>query len=325
MKLILVVPCYNEEAVLTETTRQLSLILDELKEKQRIDEGCILYVNDGSKDRTWELIEQFAQQNDYVEGLKLAHNVGHQHALWAGLEWAADRGDAIVTIDADLQDDVRAIIDMTEAYLRGNEVVFGVRRERKTDTVFKRTTALAFYRLMQMMNSNTVYNHADFRLMSRRAVNALLSYPERNLFLRGMVASMGFKTESVYYDRTERFAGESKYPLRKMLAFALDGITSFSIRPLQLITLLGLTFMLISVGVIIYGIVKHFEGQTIEGWTSLMVSIWFIGGAILVACGIIGEYVGKIYIEVKRRPRYFIEKTTTEDDPLADPYADIPY
>lgn len=161
--------------------------------------------------------------------------------------------------------------------------------------------------------------------MSQRAVNALLSYPERNLFLRGMVASMGFKTEAVYYDRTERFAGESKYPLRKMLAFALDGITSFSIRPLQLITLLGLTFMLISVGVIIYGIVKHFEGQTIEGWTSLMVSIWFIGGAILVACGIIGEYVGKIYIEVKRRPRYFIEKTTTDDDPLADPYADIPY
>lgn len=313
MKLIIVVPCYNEEAVLAETTHRLSEMLDTLRRNHKVDEAEILYVNDGSRDRTWQMIEEFSAQNAYVQGLKLAHNVGHQQALWAGLEWAARHADAAVSIDADLQDDVNVIPEMVDYYLRGIDVVFGVRRERKTDTFFKRSTALAFYSLMRAMDSQVIYNHADFRLMSRRALQALMDYPERNLFLRGMVASMGFPTATVYYDRAERFAGESKYPFRKMLAFALDGITSFSIRPLQFITLLGVLFMIISIGVIIYGIVMHFEGRTIVGWTSQMVSTWFIGGAILVACGIIGEYVGKIYVEVKRRPRYFIEKTTLTD------------
>lgn len=313
MKLIIVVPCYNEEAVLAETTHRLSEMLDTLRRNHKVDEAEILYVNDGSRDRTWQMIEEFSAQNAYVQGLKLAHNVGHQQALWAGLEWAARHADAAVSIDADLQDDVNVIPEMVDYYLRGIDVVFGVRRERKTDTFFKRSTALAFYSLMRAMDSQVIYNHADFRLMSRRALQALMDYPERNLFLRGMVASMGFPTATVYYDRAERFAGESKYPFRKMLAFALDGITSFSIRPLQFITLLGVLFMIISIGVIIYGIVMHFEGRTIVGWTSQMVSTWFIGGAILVACGIIGEYVGKIYVEVKRRPRYFIEKNTLTD------------
>lgn len=199
---------------------------------------------------------------------------------------------------------------MVELWLHGADVVYGVRRERKTDTWFKRTTAQGFYRLMRVMGSEVVYNHADFRLMSRRALQALMAYPERNLFLRGMVAQLGFNTASVYYDRAERFAGESKYPLTKMLGFALDGITSFSVRPLQYITYLGAVFMLISICAIVYGIVSYVEGRTIAGWTSQLVSIWFIGGAILLACGIIGEYVGKIYTEVKRRPRYFIQKTT---------------
>lgn len=313
MKLLIVVPCYNEEAVLAETTRRLTEMLNGLKAAKKVEEARILYVDDGSRDRTWEIIEAFASENPCVQGLKLAHNVGHQQALWAGLEWAAEHADAAVSIDADLQDDVSAIPEMVDYFLKGIDVVYGVRRERKTDTVFKRTTALAFYRLMRAMDSGVVYNHADFRLMSRRALRALMDFPERNLFLRGMVASLGYPSAAVYYDRTERFAGESKYPFRKMLAFALDGITSFSVRPLQYISLLGLVFMLISFCAIIYGIVVYVEGKTIPGWTSQLVSIWFIGGAILVACGIIGEYVGKIYVEVKRRPRYFIEKTVGQE------------
>lgn len=307
--LLLVVPCYNEEAVLEETTSRLTALCRRLRAEGAVDEAGIVYVDDGSRDRTWSLIEQFSADFPEVGGLKLAHNVGHQQALWAGLAYAAHRADAAVSIDADLQDDVEAIAEMVARWNEGADIVFGVRRERKTDTRFKRTTALAFYSLMRRMNGNIVYNHADFRLMSRRALEALMDFPERNLFLRGMVASLGFPTEKVYYDRQERFAGESKYPLRKMLAFALDGITSFSVRPLQYISLLGLAFMAISLCAIVYGIVVWFEGRTIAGWTSLLVSLWFIGGAVLLACGIIGEYVGKIYIEVKQRPRYFIEQT----------------
>ena len=307
-RLLLVVPCYNEEAVLEETTSRLTALCRRLRAEGAVDEAGIVYVDDGSRDRTWSLIEQFSADFPEVGGLKLAHNVGHQQALWAGLAYAAHRADAAVSIDADLQDDVEAIAEMVARWNEGADIVFGVRRERKTDTRFKRTTALAFYSLMRRMNGNIVYNHADFRLMSRRALEALMDFPERNLFLRGMVASLGFPTEKVYYDRQERFAGESKYPLRKMLAFALDGITSFSVRPLQYISLLGLAFMAISLCAIVYGIVVWFEGRTIAGWTSLLVSLWFIGGAVLLACGIIGEYVGKIYIEVKHRPRYFIEQ-----------------
>lgn len=307
-RLLIVVPCYNEEAVLEETTSRLTALCRRLRAEGAVDEAGIVYVDDGSRDRTWSLIGQFAAAFPEVGGLKLAHNVGHQQALWAGLAYAAHRADAAVSIDADLQDDVEAIAEMVARWNEGADIVFGVRRERKTDTRFKRTTALAFYSLMRRMNGNIVYNHADFRLMSRRALEALMDFPERNLFLRGMVASLGFPTEKVYYDRQERFAGESKYPLRKMLAFALDGITSFSVRPLQYISLLGLAFMAISLCAIVYGIVVWFEGRTIAGWTSLLVSLWFIGGAVLLACGIIGEYVGKIYIEVKHRPRYFIEQ-----------------
>ena len=308
-KLVIVVPCYNEEEVLRETTRQLSAVLNGMEQDGKIEEGCLMYVDDGSRDATWMLIEELSQENQRVMGLKLAHNVGHQQALWAGLEWAVEsRFNAIVSIDADLQDDVQAIIEMTDKFNEGMDIVYGVRKERKTDTLFKKHTAQAFYKLMSTMGGDIVYNHADFRLMSKRALQALIAHPERNLFLRGMVRSLGYPSAFVYYDRHERFAGESKYPLSKMLNFAIDGITSFSVKPLRLITTFGLLFMLVSICIIGYALYAHLIGHTIVGWTSLLVSLWFIGGAILTAIGIIGEYIGKIYKEVKRRPRYFIEK-----------------
>ncbi len=314
MNLAIIVPCYNEEEVLPETTKRLLHVLDELVTERKISSGRIMYVDDGSKDKTWELIESFAVNDKRVAGLKLAHNKGHQFALWAGLDWAATHCDAAITIDADLQDDVDVIKQMVDCYSRGNDIVFGVRKERNTDTAFKRITAQLFYRMMNGLGGNIIYNHADFRLMSSRTLQALMSFPERNLFLRGMVASLGFPQAIVYYDRKERFAGQSKYPFRKMLNFALDGITSFSIKPLRYIMLLGLVFILIAIIVIIYALVAYFNGKAIQGWTSLLVSVWFIGGTILLACGVIGEYVGKIYIETKSRPRYFIEKETCNVD-----------
>lgn len=308
-RLAIVVPCYNEEEVLRETTRQLSDVLVRMEKEGKIGEGKIVYVDDGSKDATWVLIEQLSQSYSCVAGVKLAHNVGHQQALWAGLELAlGEKYDAAVSIDADLQDDVNAIIEMVDYHNQGIDVVFGVRKERKTDTFFKRHSAQLFYKLMRTMGGEIVYNHADFRLMSKRTLAALLSYPERNLFLRGMVCLLGYTTASVYYDRKERFAGESKYPFTKMLNFALDGITSFSVKPLRLITTSGLLFMLISFIAILYAVSEFIIGDVIRGWTSLLISVWFIGGAILTAIGIIGEYIGKIYKEVKRRPRYLIEK-----------------
>ena len=313
-KLIIVVPCYNEEEVLQETTLQLSAVLSDMEQNGKITEGRLMYVDDGSRDATWRIIEQLSTENPRVMGLKLAHNVGHQQALWAGLEWAANAPfDAVVSIDADLQDDVQAIVEMTERFNEGTDIVYGVRKERKTDTFFKKHTAQAFYKLMQTMGGDVVYNHADFRLMSKRALQALVAHPERNLFLRGIVRSLGYPSDFVYYDRHERFAGESKYPLSKMLNFAIDGITSFSVKPLRLITTFGLLFMLVAIAIIGYALYEHLLGNTIIGWTSLLVSMWFIGGAILTAIGIIGEYVGKIYKEVKRRPRYFIEKELTKD------------
>ena len=313
-KLIIVVPCYNEEEVLQETTRQLSAVLSDMEQNGKITEGRLMYVDDGSRDATWHLIEQLSTENPRVMGLKLAHNVGHQQALWAGLEWAANAPfDVIVSIDADLQDDVQAIVEMTDRFNQGIDIVYGVRKERKTDTFFKKHTAQAFYKLMQTMGGDVVYNHADFRLMSKRALQALVAHPERNLFLRGIVRSLGYPSDFIYYDRHERFAGESKYPLSKMLNFAIDGITSFSVKPLRLITTFGLLFMLVAIAIIGYALYEHLLGNTIIGWTSLLVSMWFIGGAILTAIGIIGEYVGKIYKEVKRRPRYFIEKELTKD------------
>ena len=308
MKLVIVVPCYNEELVLHETTRRLVAVLQSLMERKSIDEGMILYVDDGSKDKTWSIIETLSKETPLVGGLKLSCNRGHQYALWAGLKWASAHSDASVSIDANLQDDVNAISLMVDEYHKGNDIVFGVRKERKTDTFFKRTTALAFYRLMRFFDRRIIYNHADFRLMSRRAMLSLMEYPEDNLFLRGIVASMGYPSTSVYYDRTERFAGESKYPLCKMLSFAFEGITSFSIKPLHLITYLGVAFILIAIGVVAYALYEHFTGHTIDGWTSLLVSMWFIGGCVLIACGITGEYIGKIYMEVKHRPKYFIDK-----------------
>ena len=308
MKLVIVVPCYNEEEVLAETRKRLIDVLKNLEDRKKSDRGQILFVDDGSRDHTWQLIEQFAKETPMVGGLKLSCNRGHQFALWAGLRWAAENSDASVSIDADLQDDVNAIYDMVDAWLDGNDIVYGVRRERKTDTFFKRNTALAFYRLMTALGGKIIYNHADFRLMSRRAMQSLMQYPEDNLFLRGIVASIGYPSASVYYDRSERFAGESKYPLKKMLAFALEGITSFSVKPLRVITYLGLLFILVALGVIAYALYEHFAGHTIAGWTSLLVSMWFIGGSILLACGVTGEYIGKIYLEVKRRPKYFIDK-----------------
>ena len=310
MNYAIVVPCYNEEAVLNETTGRLLEVMQRVAEKHADLQGRIVYVDDGSSDGTWPLIGSLSKQHPQVMGLKLAHNAGHQHALWAGLEWAAAHVDAAISIDADLQDDVNVIPEMIDLFLGGKDIVYGVRRDRPTDTWFKRTTALAFYKLMSKLGGDIVYNHADYRLMSRRTLAALMTYGERNLFLRGMVRTLGFPQAMVYYDRGERFAGESKYPLRKMLAFAIDGITSFSVRPLRLISLVGLSFMLVALGVIVYGLAAWLCGRTIQGWTSLLVSLWFIGGAILVALGVIGEYVGKIYAEVKRRPRYFIEETT---------------
>lgn len=306
--LYIVVPCYNEEEVLRETNRRLAALLDSLVKDNMIGAGRILYVDDGSRDHTWQLVEEFAAAGSPVKGLKLAHNVGHQQALWAGLEYAAAHADAVVSIDADLQDNVDCIREMVDYFNKGIDIVYGVRRERRTDSFFKKTTAQLFYRLMSNLGGEIVYNHADFRLMSRRAVEALMSYPERNLFLRGMVCSMGYPSAVVYYDREKRFAGESKYPFSKMLSFAVDGITSFSVRPLRYIVLLGLLFILISIVAIIYGFLSYLEGDTMPGWTSLLVSIWFIGGMVTTAIGIIGEYVGKIYKEVKRRPRYFVEK-----------------
>lgn len=312
--LLLVVPCYNEQEVLHETTAQLTALLQKMQQAAEIGSYKILYVDDGSKDATWSLIEQLAAQHAEIGGLKLAHNVGHQQALWAGLEWGANSTfDAIVSIDADLQDDIEAIRAMVQQYQAGYEIVYGVRKERKTDTAFKKHTAQLFYKLMSSLGGEVVYNHADFRLMSRRTLQSLVAHPERNLFLRGMVCSLGYRSTSVYYDRKERFAGESKYPLSKMLNFAIDGITSFSVKPLRLITLFGMLFILVAILAIGYALYAFAIGHTIPGWTSLLISLWFIGGAILTAIGIIGEYIGKIYKEVKRRPRYFIEKAHNLD------------
>ncbi len=313
-RLLLIVPCYNEEEVLPETIHRLTDMLALLKQQQLVSVGHILIVDDGSTDNTWQMIETFAQQHKEITGLKLVHNSGHQQALWAGLEYAVDRSDVTISVDADLQDDIRVIPQMLTYYLQGIDIVYGIRKERKSDTFLKRFSAQLFYKVMGSLTGDIIYNHADFRLISNRALQALLQYPERNLFLRGLVSSLGFPSAMVYYDRQKRPAGQSKYPLCKMLSFAAEGITSFSIRPLQGIVLLGLLFILISVGVIIYAIAVYWEGETIPGWTSILVSLWLIGGSMMTAIGIIGEYIGKIYKEVKKRPRYLVDKTTEWQD-----------
>lgn len=308
MKLNIVVPCYNEEAVLKETTKQLSSLIDSLIEKGKIAACDIVYVDDGSHDTTWALIEQLQLTNKYVHGLKLAHNVGHQNALWAGMEWSDGKCDAMVSIDADLQHDIRKIEDMVDAYHNGFEVVYGIRNSRKTDSAFKKRTALGFYSLMRKMGVDIIPNHADFRLLGSKALHALMQYPERNMFLRGMVRLIGFPSTEVYFDVQERFAGESKYTLSKMLNFAADGITSFSVQPLRIISVIGIICVFLSLVEMIYIIVAWIQGSVVAGWSSLLFSVWFIGGMLLLSVGIIGEYIGKIYKEVKQRPRYIIEK-----------------
>ncbi len=308
MKLYIVIPCYNEEEVLPWSLERLTALITRLRDELSV-EARLLLVDDGSRDRTWQLISDAADRHPEVAGLKLAHNVGHQNALWAGLEQAVDKCDATVSIDADLQDDESAIVDMARQVLQGCDIVYGVRKERKTDTWFKRTTAQAFYRVMQTADKNMLYNHADFRMMTRRAVQALMQYPERNMFLRGIVRQLGFNEGYVYYDRTARTAGESKYPLKKMISFSIDGITSFSTAPLKFITFAGLAMTLVALIIIVYALYEHFTGHTIEGWTSMLVSLWFIGGVVTTGVGITGVYIGKIYTEVKRRPRYFVDKT----------------
>ncbi len=309
--LIIVVPCYNEEEALPTTHQRLSELLAQMTADGLIDgsRSRLLYVDDGSRDGTWPLVERLADGGQNVCAIKLAANSGHQNALMAGLEAAAEMGDAIVSIDADLQDDIHVIPNMVRHYADDCcDVVYGVRRDRSTDTWFKRKSAQTFYRLMRRLGVKSVYNHADFRLMSARAVRQLCEYGERNLFLRGIVPLIGYRSTCVYYDRAERTAGVSKYPLAKMVNFAIDGITSFSIKPVRMVFSLGLVFMAIALIILIYVLYNHFTGHTAWGWSSLILSIWFVGGCILLGLGIVGEYIGKIYIEVKHRPRYNVER-----------------
>lgn len=307
--LTIVVPCYNEEEVFPTTLRQLKNTVTRLIKEGYVDRNSkILFVDDGSRDSTWDLIKKAYTEDSMVNGLKLSRNFGHQRALMAGLEEASRYSDCVISIDADLQDDISVIKEFVIKYLEGYDVVYGVRKRRETDSFFKRTTAQMFYRLMEKMGLPLVYNHADYRLLSRRALNALLQYKEANLFLRGIVPLLGFKSAKVYYDRKERAAGESKYPLPKMLALALDGITSFSVKPIRLITAIGFISSLISFLAAVYVLVQKFSADPVGGWASIMISLWFIGGLLLISIGLIGEYVGKIYEEVKGRPRYILEE-----------------
>ncbi|MBO5510570.1 MAG: glycosyltransferase family 2 protein [Clostridia bacterium] len=314
MKLYLVIPCYNEEEVLPETSKRLKEKYTALMSAGKIDaDSKIVFVNDGSKDRTWEMIRDLHKADPVFRGICLSRNKGHQNALMAGLMTVRSECDAAISMDADLQDDINAIDEMVDRYLEGYEVVYGVRSSRKKDTFFKRTTAQGFYKVMRAMGVETVYNHADYRLMSRRALEALSEFDEVNLFLRGIVPLVGFKSTEVTYERGERFAGESKYPLKKMLAFATEGITSMSIKPIRLITTLGFLVFLFSIGVLIYSIIRKFTGYTVPGWAFLAVSIWALGGIQLLAIGVIGEYIGKIYLETKHRPKFIVAEYLNDD------------
>ena len=307
--LYLVIPCYNEQEVLHETARRLREKMESLMEREMISrESRIMFVNDGSRDRTWEIIRELHESDPIYQGVKLSRNRGHQNALLGGLMTAKEYADMVISMDADLQDDIDVVDQFVEKYYEGCEIVYGVRSARKTDTFFKRFTAEGFYKLINFMGGEVVFNHADYRLMSRRALDELAKYKEVNLFLRGIVPMIGFQTGIVTYERHERFAGESKYPLKKMLALAVDGITSLSIKPIRAIVLLGMLIFLCSIAMLIYSLVQHFLGNTSIGWTSLIVSIWPIGGLQLLAIGVIGEYIGKIYLETKERPKYIIEE-----------------
>lgn len=311
--LYMVVPCYNEEEVLDETTRQLVPKLESMAEQGKISrKSRILYVNDGSSDQTWMVISRLHEEYDMVSGLNLSRNRGHQNAVLAGLMYAKDHCDAAISMDADLQDDIDAIDKMVDKFRDGKDVVYGVRSSRKKDSLFKRFTAEAFYKLMTWMGVEIVFNHADYRLMSRRVLMQLEHYKEVNLFLRGIVPLIGYPSDCVYYERQERFAGESKYPLKKMLSFALDGITSFSVKPIRFIMVLGIVIFLISIMILGYSVVRFILGRTVLGWSSLMVSIWALGGLQLLAIGLIGEYIGKMYLETKERPRFAIQEVLND-------------
>lgn len=311
--LYIVIPCYNEKEVLVETTKRLNLKLKNLINKNIISKlSKVMYVNDGSTDNTWDLIASISSENDLFTGISLTRNVGHQNALLAGLMAAKEKADFVISMDADLQDDINAIDEMITKYLDGNEIVYGVRNSRKKDSLFKKTSALCFYRVMKLLGVDIVYNHADYRLTSRRVLENLASYHEVNLFLRGIFPLIGYKSAIVYYNRGERFAGKSKYPLRKMLNFAWEGITSFSIKPLRLICISGFIILIVSILIMLYSLIRKMGGNTVDGWTFLSISIWFIGGLQMISIGIIGEYIGKMYYETKQRPRYIIQDNLEE-------------
>ena len=313
--LYIVVPCYNEEAVLPETSRRLREKLETLAAMGKISpQSRVLFVNDGSKDRTWEIIRALHEECPLFSGVDLTRNRGHQNALLAGLMTAKDRCDMAISMDADLQDDVDAVDAMVDKFQEGCDIVYGVRSKRDTDTFFKRFTAEGFYRVMNFMGAETVFNHADYRLMSRRALEGLSQFREVNLFLRGIVPMVGYPSAVVEYERGERFAGESKYPLKKMLSFAMEGITSLSTKPIRYITLLGFLIFLVSIVMLATFIVKWALGMTVAGWASVICSVWAIGGLILLSLGVIGEYIGKIYLETKQRPRFLIRTVLEEDD-----------
>ena len=304
----LVIPCYNEEEALPFTKKELDKKMNALIKSQLIDENSkVVLVNDGSKDKTWEIITRLHEENKMYVGINLSRNKGHQNALLAGLMYAKDHADISISMDADLQDDINVMDDMIKKYLDGANIVYGVRSSRKKDTFFKKFTAEGFYKFMNKMGVEVVFNHADCRLMDKRALEALSKYKEVNLFLRGIVPQLGYKTDIAYYERNERVAGDSKYPLKKMLSFAMDGITSFSVKPLRFITSLGFIILLLSFITLIYAVVMKIVGNTVSGWTFIICSIWLIGGIQMLSLGVIGEYIGKIYNETKQRPRYIIE------------------
>lgn len=313
--LYIVVPCYNEQEVLPETSKRLYDKMTALREQQKIDKKSrILFVNDGSKDATWRLIEELCAKSPLYAGVNLSRNRGHQNALLAGIATAAPHADMIVSMDADLQDDINAMDEMIAAYQAGNDVVYGVRSSRQKDSFFKRNSAQLFYRLMKLLGAEIVYNHADYRLLSKRAAEALLSFDEVNLFLRGIVPMVGFRSTTVTYERGERFAGKSKYPLGKMVTFALEGITSLSVKPIRMITAGGLLVCVVSLLMLIKAFADYFSGNVEPGWTSVIISIWVLGGLQLFAIGIIGEYIGKTYMETKERPKFIIESVLLQED-----------
>ena len=312
-KLYLVIPCYNEEEVLPETAKRLKDKLSSLVQAGKIHpDSRIVFVNDGSCDKTWEIIQELHREDIVFSGINLSRNRGHQNALLAGLMTVKDHADMVISMDADLQDDINAVDAMVDKYLDGFDIVYGVRSSRAKDTFFKKATAEGFYKLMNVMGANTVFNHADYRLMSRRALDGLAEFGEVNLFLRGVVPMIGYPCDIVYYERGERFAGKSKYPFGKMLSFAIEGITSLSTKPIRMITGLGFFIFIVSIGMLIYSIVRHFMGATIVGWTTLMVSVWAIGGLILLSLGVVGEYIGKMYLETKGRPRFAIQEVLND-------------